>query len=58
VKGVKRLGFRAGNWLSPAQSSEVLQCAYGEGCAPSETTPCWPCCLVVVFAGRSWSAWS
>jgi site-specific recombinase XerD len=31
VKGVKQLGFRAGNWLSPAQSSEVLQRAYGEG---------------------------
>jgi site-specific recombinase XerD len=31
VKGVKQLGFRAGNWLSPAQSSEVLQCAVGEG---------------------------
>jgi site-specific recombinase XerD len=30
VKGVKQLGFRAGNWLSPAQSSEVLQRAYGE----------------------------
>jgi integrase len=31
VKGVKQLGFRAGNWLSPAQSSEVLRRAYGEG---------------------------
>jgi site-specific recombinase XerD len=31
VKGVKQLGFRAGNWLSPAQSSEVLHRAYGEG---------------------------
>jgi site-specific recombinase XerD len=31
VKGVKQLGFRAGNWLSPAQSSEVLQSAVGEG---------------------------
>jgi len=31
VRGVKQLGFRAGNWLSPAQSSEVLQHAYGEG---------------------------
>jgi site-specific recombinase XerD len=31
VKGVKQLGFRAGNWLSPAQSSEVLECADGEG---------------------------
>jgi site-specific recombinase XerD len=31
VKGVKQLGFRAGNWLSPAQSFEVLECADGEG---------------------------
>jgi site-specific recombinase XerD len=31
VKGVKQLGFRAGNWLSPAQSAEVLQRADGEG---------------------------
>lgn len=31
VKGVKQLGFRAGNWLSPVQSSEVLRRAYGEG---------------------------
>jgi site-specific recombinase XerC len=31
VKGVKQLGFRSGNWLSAAQSSEVLQCAFGEG---------------------------
>jgi site-specific recombinase XerD len=31
VKGVKQLGFRAGNWLSPAQSSEVLRLSYGEG---------------------------
>ena len=31
VKGVKQLGFRAGNWLSAAQSSEVLQRASGEG---------------------------
>jgi hypothetical protein len=30
VKGVKQLGFRAGNWLSAAQSSEVLQRASGE----------------------------
>ena len=31
AKGLKQLGFRAGNWLSPAQSSEVLRRAYGEG---------------------------
>src|SRR6266853_2883454 len=31
VKGVKQLGFRAGNWLSAAQSSEALQRASGEG---------------------------
>jgi site-specific recombinase XerD len=31
VKGVKQLGFRAGNWLSAVQSSEVLQRALGEG---------------------------
>jgi hypothetical protein len=29
VKGVKQLGFRFGNWLSPDQSSTVLQRAYG-----------------------------
>lgn len=31
MKGVKQLGFRAGNWLSAGQSSEVLQRAFGEG---------------------------
>ena len=30
VKGVKQLGFRAGNWLSAAQSSEILQHASGD----------------------------
>jgi len=30
VKGVKQLGFRSGNWLSAAQSSEVLRHASGE----------------------------
>jgi site-specific recombinase XerD len=30
VKGVKQLGFRAGNWLSAEQSSEVLKHAYGD----------------------------
>ena len=29
VKGVKQLGFRSGNWLSAAQSSEVLKHACG-----------------------------
>jgi site-specific recombinase XerD len=29
VKGVKQLGFRSGNWLSAAQSSEVLRRASG-----------------------------
>src|SRR5437762_6769660 len=31
VKGVKQLGHRSGNWLSAAQSSEVLQHASGDG---------------------------
>jgi site-specific recombinase XerD len=30
VKGVKQLGFRAGNWLSAEQSSEVLKHAWGD----------------------------
>jgi site-specific recombinase XerD len=29
AKGVKQLGFRAGNWLSAEESSEVLKCARG-----------------------------
>src|ERR1700751_2590865 len=29
VKGVKQLGFRSGNWLSAAQSSQVLRCSFG-----------------------------
>src|SRR6266496_5793792 len=29
VKGVKQLGFRAGNWLSADESSKVLERAYG-----------------------------
>jgi len=55
VKGVKQLGFRSGNWLSAEQSSEVLKQAYGDSMRPSETMPCWPCCLVVAFADRNWS---
>ncbi len=31
VKGVKQLGFRAGNWLSADESSAVLKHAYGPG---------------------------
>src|SRR5262252_2883064 len=31
VKGVKQLGFRAGNWLSVEESSEVLRRAHGNG---------------------------
>lgn len=31
MKGVKQLGFRSGNWLSAAQSSEVLQRSCGDG---------------------------
>src|SRR5215475_11188548 len=30
VKGVKQLGFRAGNWLSADESSEVLRRSLGE----------------------------
>jgi site-specific recombinase XerD len=30
VKGVKQLGFRSGNWLSPEQTSEVLRRARGK----------------------------
>ncbi len=30
VRGVKQLGFRSGNWLSPEQSSEVLKHACGD----------------------------
>jgi site-specific recombinase XerD len=30
VKGVKQLGFRCGNWLTPQQSSEVLNHADGD----------------------------
>lgn len=30
VKGVKQLGFRAGNWLSAEQIAEVLQHAWGD----------------------------
>jgi site-specific recombinase XerD len=31
VKGVKQLGFRAGNWLTAEQSSDVLHHACGDG---------------------------
>jgi Phage integrase SAM-like domain len=56
VKGVKQLGFCSGNWLSAKQSSEVLNMLVAIACVPNATTPCWRCCLVVVFADRSWSA--
>jgi hypothetical protein len=44
VKGVKQLGFRSGNWLTLDQSTAVLNHACATASAPSETTPCWPCC--------------
>jgi hypothetical protein len=40
VKGVKQLGFRAGNWLSADESSKVLQRAYGPSLRASETMRC------------------
>jgi len=58
VKGVKQLGFRSGNWLSAEESSAVLKCVVEIACERSATTPCWPCCLVVVFADRNSWAWS
>jgi hypothetical protein len=57
VKGVKQLGFRSGNWLSAEQSSEVLKHAGETPCVPSAIMRCWPCCLVVAFAGRNLWAW-
>ena len=58
VKGVKQLGFRSGNWLTEQQSSDVLNMPVAPAFAPSETTPCWPCCSAAAFAARSWSGWS
>ena len=59
VKGVKQLGFRSGNWLSAEQSSDSAEtCLWRLACEPSATTRCWPCCLVVAFADRNWSAWN
>jgi hypothetical protein len=58
VKGVKQLGFRAGNWLNAEQSSEVLKHTGEPLCGPSAILRCWPCCSVVAFAGRSWLVWS
>jgi hypothetical protein len=58
VKGVKQLGFRSGNWLSAEESSEVLKRVVGIVCERSVTTRCWPCCLVVVFAGRNLWVWN
>src|SRR5438309_8230904 len=55
VKGVKQLGFRSGNWLSAEQSSEVLKHAYGDSMRAKRDLQCWPCCLVVAYADRSWS---
>src|SRR5712671_5730544 len=44
VKGVKQLGFRAGNWLSAEQSSEVLKHTGGATMRASAILRCWPCC--------------
>src|SRR5437016_5657426 len=55
VKGVRQLGFRSGNWLSTEQSSEVLKHACGNSMRAKRDLQCWPCCLVVAYADRSWS---
>jgi hypothetical protein len=57
VKGVKQLGQRSGNWLTLAQSSEVLNHARGDS-LPSETVPCWPCCWDVGGDDLNWSTWT
>ena len=31
VKGARQLGHRSGNWLSLEQSSQLVNCAYGDG---------------------------
>ena len=60
VKGVKQLGFRAGNWLSAAQHKAQRYCSVlpATACERSETMPYWRCCLVVVFVDRNWWAWN
>src|SRR5437660_478113 len=55
VRGVKQLGFRSGNWLSADESSTVLKRAYGSSLRSKRDLQCWPCCLVVAYADRSWS---
>jgi hypothetical protein len=57
VKGVKQLGFRAGNWLSAEQCSEVLRCAFGTSMRASATMRCWPRCLAAACGDRNWSGW-
>ncbi len=58
VKGVKQLGFRSGNWLVQSKVQQCCNILVAIACEPSATTQCWPCCLVVVFAGRNLWAWS
>ena len=54
VKGVKQLGFRSGNWLSPEGRVQKYSSVLGAiACVRSATMQCWPCCLVAVFAGRN-----
>ena len=58
VKGVKQLGFRAGNWLSAEQSSEVLQHACCNSMRAKRDYAMLAMLLAAVFADRNWSDWS
>ena len=57
VKGVKQLGFRAGNWLSAEESSSVLKHAYGLSLRAKRDYAMLAMLFGCGFADRNWWAW-
>ena len=60
VKGVRRLGVRLGNWLTPEQGRRLLEHAPPATLARHATMRCWRCCLAAAYAAASCSlcTWS
>ena len=46
VKGARQLGHRSGNWLSLEQSSQLVNCAYGDGLRERRD-----CAMVAILVG-------
>jgi hypothetical protein len=53
VKGVRRLGVRLGNWLTPSRVGDCWNTRSPRRRGSSATTRCWPCSSAADCAGAS-----